>query len=71
MPDEQTMKDHIEDLMYERNDLLRQVSLWRKVAEQAFTKADGHIEPCLKACMCNCGYEQFHALTSIHNQEKK
>ena len=59
MPDNGTLKDHLEDLMRENRDLRAKLRLFQRVASQAFTKADGHIEPCLKAMMCSCGYQQY------------
>ena len=59
MPDNGTLKDHLEDLMRDNRDLQAKLRLFQRVASQAFTKADGHIEPCLKAMMCSCGYTQY------------
>ena len=59
MPDNGTLKDHLDDLMRENRDLRAKLRLFQRVASQAFTKADGHIEPCLKAMMCSCGYQQY------------
>ena len=59
MPDDGTLKDHLDDLMRENRDLRAKLRLFQRVASQAFTKADGHIEPCLKAMMCSCGYTQY------------
>jgi hypothetical protein len=59
MPDDGTLKDHLDDLMRENRDLRAKLRLFQRVASQAFTKADGHIEPCLKAMMCSCGYQQY------------
>ena len=59
MPDDGTLKDHLDDLMRENRDLRAKLRLFQRVASQAFTTADGHIEPCLKAMMCSCGYQQY------------
>ena len=59
MPDNGTLRDHLDDLMRENRDLQAKLRLFQRVASQAFTKADGHIEPCLKAMMCSCGYTQY------------
>jgi hypothetical protein len=59
MPDESTMRDHLEDVMRENQELRTKLRVYQKIAADAFTKADGHIEPCLKAMMCSCGYTQY------------
>jgi len=59
MSDNGTLKDHLEDLMRENQELRSKLRVFQRVASQAFTKADGHIEPCLKAMMCSCGYTQY------------
>lgn len=59
MPDESTMRDHLEDVMRENQELRTKLRVYQKIASDAFTKADGHIEPCLKAMMCSCGYTQY------------
>lgn len=37
MPDKQTMQDHIDDLIYERNQLLEAVRYWRNIAQVRHT----------------------------------
>ena len=59
MSDNGTLKDHLEDVMRENQQLRAKLRVFKRVAEQAFAKADGHIEPCLKAMMCSCGYQQY------------
>jgi hypothetical protein len=59
MTDNGTLRDHLDDLMLENKDLRAKLRVMQRVASQAFSKADGHIEPCLKAMMCSCGYQQY------------
>ena len=75
MPDNGTMKDHIEDLMMELEAVRAQrdsyasrlfdtqymMRQWRRAATDAFTHADGCITGCRQACMCTCGYEHYRA----------
>jgi hypothetical protein len=74
MSDEQTMKDHIEDLMIEQTELhkqarqlQRQIDHLRMIADSAFNLAGGCITGCKRACMCNCGYEHWNALQHKKN----
>lgn len=70
MSDEQTMKDHIEDLMIEQASLIQQLreqqrqnKMLRTIADKAFTFAGNKcLTDCRGACMCTCGYEHWHAL---------
>ena len=59
MTDNGTLRDHLEDVMRENQQLRAKLRVFKRVADQAFAKADGHIEPCLKAMMCSCGYQQY------------
>ena len=59
MSDNGTLRDHLEDVMRENQELLAKLRVFKRIADQAFAKADGHIEPCLKAMMCSCGYQQY------------
>ena len=75
MSDEGTMRDHIADLMIEREQLLkqtrqlqRQIDHLRKIADNAFTLAGGCITGCRGACMCSCGYEHWLALPKKEQQ---
>lgn len=61
MSDKQTMQDHIEDLMHERNQHLRTIQHLEKICTQAFTMMGGHHHNCLMGMMCNCGYMHWHA----------
>lgn len=56
MSDNQTLRDHIEDLMTERNEHLRTIQRLQMIADKAFTMSNGHIQGCLLAMMCNCGF---------------
>jgi hypothetical protein len=74
MPDESTMRDHIEDLMTEQSALLKQtrqlqqqIDHLRKIADNAFNLAGGCITGCRGACMCSCGYEHWLALQHKKN----
>lgn len=58
MADEQTMKDHIEDLMIERNQLLQQVRTWQNIAIKAFNTSHGHIQDCT-VFPCVCGWKEY------------
>jgi hypothetical protein len=75
MSDEQTMKDHIQDLMIEQSTLIKQtrqlqqqIDHLRKIADKAFTMAGGCITGCRSACMCTCGYEHWNALPKKEQQ---
>jgi hypothetical protein len=75
--DEGTMRDHIEDLMIERDRLIREVKIakqkadrWRRVAVEAFEMLGGHVEGCRRACMCTCGYEHMQPLLAEEEREK-
>ena len=61
MTDKQTMQDHIEDLMGERNLLLNDIRHLERILEQAFTIMGGHHHNCLMGMMCNCGFMHWHA----------
>lgn len=63
MTDEQTMRDHLEDLMIERNRLLQQLRTWQNIAVKAFNLSHGHIQDC-SIFPCVCGwYEYTHLIT--------
>jgi hypothetical protein len=61
MTDKQTMQDHIEDLIGERNLLLNDIRHLERILEQAFTIMGGHHDNCLMGMMCNCGFMHWHA----------
>ena len=65
MTDNQTLQDHIEDLMRERHQLLREIRQLEKILNQAFTHAGGHQPNCLMGMMCQCGYMHWHARQQI------
>lgn len=76
MADEQTMKDHIEDLLIEQASLLKQIRQLtkdkehlRKMLGMAYTQAGNTcIAGCRKACMCTCGFEHYRYIV---NEEQK
>lgn len=78
MPDEQTMKDHIEDLMIEKEQLLKQIRALtkekahlRKIVGMAFTQAgNGCITGCRTACMCTCGFEHYRYIVNEEQRTK-
>jgi hypothetical protein len=66
--DKNTALDHIDDLMTEREELLKQIrtlkadlSQWSRIGHMAFTHNEGCLPGCRRACMCNCGYEHYVA----------
>ena len=59
MSNDEILKNHLQNLTRENQQLKAKLRVFQRVAHQAFTKADGHIEPCLKAMMCSCGYQQY------------
>ena len=67
MPDESTMRDHLEDVMRENQELRTELRVYRKIAADAYAKAGGHIEPCLRGLMCSCGFTQY---IMLDNQDK-
>ncbi len=78
MSDNGTMRDHIDDLMIERDALLkqtrqlqRQIDHLRKIADKAFTQAGGCIAGCRGACMCTCGYEHYRYIVSQEQKEQQ
>jgi hypothetical protein len=78
MSDEQTMKDHIEDLMLEvaslRKELFKAKQIgggWRRAAVGAFTMTGGCMTGCRGACMCTCGYEHYRAAIAQEQQENQ
>jgi hypothetical protein len=61
MTDKQTMQDHIEDLMGERNLLLNDIRHLERILDKAFSHAGGHIGDCLRGMMCGCGFMHWQA----------
>jgi hypothetical protein len=59
MPDESTMRDHLEDVMRENQELRTKLRVYQKIAADAYAKAGGHIDPCLRGVMCSCGLTQY------------
>jgi hypothetical protein len=75
MSDEQTMKDHIEDLMIELAAVRKQLQSaeykmrqWRRSSVAAFEMVGGCITGCRGACMCTCGYEHYRASIAQEQQ---
>ena len=75
MSDEQTMKDHIEDLMLEVAELRKKyqqseymMRQWRRAAVAAFEMTGGCITGCKGVCLCTCGFEHYRA--AIAQQER-
>ena len=68
--DDGTQLDYIADLMTEREALLKQIrqikaeqAKWERIARRAFELHPTCLPGCARACMCNCGYEFYIALT--------
>jgi hypothetical protein len=61
--DEGTAKDFIEDLQQELRVVRDQQRKWERIARRAFELHPTCLPGCARACMCNCGYEFYVALT--------
>jgi hypothetical protein len=66
--DEGTAKDFIADLQQEIRVLRRQQQQWERIARKAFTLHPGCLPKCRRACMCDCGYELYHAMIRDENK---
>jgi hypothetical protein len=75
--DEGTALDHIEDLMAEREALLKQIrelkadlSRWTRIGHLVFTHNEGCLPNCRRACMCTCGFEHYRAQVVAEEQRE-
>jgi len=66
--DDGTMRDMIEDLQIEREQLLRQIArlerklkTWRNITHKVFTFHNGCLTGCRQYLLCTCGYEHYRA----------
>jgi hypothetical protein len=73
--DKGTELDYIADLMTEREALLKQIrqlkqdqKRWERIARKAFEMHGGCLPLCRRACMCDCGYELYHAMIRDENK---
>ena len=73
--DKGTELDYIADLMTEREALLKQIrqlkqdqKRWERIARKAFEMHPGCLPGCRRACMCDCGYELYHAMIRDENK---
>jgi len=74
--DKGTQLDYIADLMTEREALLKQIrqlksdkAKWERIARKAFEMHGGCLPLCRRACMCDCGYELYFAMTRHERQD--
>lgn len=66
MPDKQTMQDHIDDLMTERNQLLEQVRQWRDVATLFYIHHDNR-----RSCSLLTSCKQCDAYEALMKKEQQ
>ena len=67
--DEGTAKDFIADLQQELRIVRRQQQQWERIARKAFEMHGGCLPLCRRACMCDCGYELYFAMTRHERQD--
>lgn len=66
--DKGTEQDYLQDLMAERDALLRQIQglnrqlkTWRGIAHKTWTFHIGCLPGCRQYLLCTCGYEHYRA----------